>query len=153
MDKKIYLTLATVTILLIGAGCNQATPQPKININTQNTIPTNKVTPPATDNTINTKVENKTIPNTKTFTVKANNYKFDQTNIIVNQGDEVEIVFVNQEGFHDFVLDEFNARTKQLTANNSETIKFIADKVGTFEYYCSVGKHRQMGMVGKLIVE
>ena len=34
-----------------------------------------------------------------------------------------------------------------------DEVEFVVDKAGTFEYYCSVGNHRQMGMVGKLIVE
>jgi len=50
-------------------------------------------------------------------------------------------------------MNEFNARTKQIKAGETETIEFIADKVGSFEYYCSVGQHRQMGMVGTLVVE
>ncbi|HLC78671.1 MAG TPA: cupredoxin domain-containing protein [Candidatus Nanoarchaeia archaeon] len=72
----------------------------------------------------------------------------------VKQGDTIRIEFVNEEGFHDFVLDEFvGARTKQMAAGNSETIEFVADKKGTFEYYCSVGQHRANGMYGKFIVE
>ena len=72
----------------------------------------------------------------------------------VKQGDTIRIEFVNEEGFHDFVLDEFvGARTKQMAAGNSETIEFVADKKGTFEYYCGVGQHRANGMYGKFIVE
>ena len=66
--------------------------------------------------------------------------------------DTVKIIFKNAKGFHDWTLDEFNAATKQLTVGQSETIQFVADKAGTFEYYCSVGNHRQQGMVGKLVV-
>lgn len=87
------------------------------------------------------------------FTVVATPFKFDVTEIKVKKGDTVRIVFKNEGGMHDWVVDEFNARTKQLQAGQTETIEFVADKVGTFEYYCSVMQHRQMGMVGKLIVE
>jgi nitrite reductase (NO-forming) len=39
--------------------------------------------------------------------------------------------------------------------NGGETtsVEFVADKTGTFEYYCSVGAHRAMGMTGSLVVE
>ncbi len=57
------------------------------------------------------------------------------------------------QGFHDLVIDEFNARTAQLQTGQSEIIEFVADQSGEFEYYCSIGSHRAMGMVGKLIVE
>jgi plastocyanin len=87
------------------------------------------------------------------FTVEASNFKFSLNEIKVKQGDTVRINFVNTQGFHDFVLGEFNAKTQQLAAGKSETVEFVADKTGTFEYYCSVGQHRQMGMKGNLIVE
>jgi len=54
---------------------------------------------------------------------------------------------------HDFVVDEFGAKTDTLQTGQSDTITFVADKTGTFEYYCSVGNHRAMGMKGNLIVK
>jgi plastocyanin len=89
----------------------------------------------------------------KTFTVTASSFKFDPAEMKVKKGDKVTIVFKNSGGMHDWVIDEFDAGTKQLPAGGTETISFVADKVGTFEYYCSVGNHRQMGMKGTLIVE
>jgi len=91
--------------------------------------------------------------NTKNFTVTGTNFAFDVTEMRVKKGDTVVVTFVNSEGFHDWVLDEFNVRTSQLQPGEEETITFVADKVGEFEYYCSVGQHRAQGMVGKLIVE
>lgn len=89
----------------------------------------------------------------KEFVVTGGNFKFDLSEIRIQKGDTVKIVFKNAEGFHDLVIDEFKVRTQQIAAGKEETIQFVADKVGTFEYYCSVGSHRQMGMKGKLIVE
>jgi plastocyanin len=89
----------------------------------------------------------------KTFNVEGSSFKFSPNEIRVKKGDTVKIVFNNTEGFHDWVLDEFNVKTKQIPAGQTDTVQFVADKTGTFEYYCSVGKHRQQGMVGKLIVE
>ncbi len=90
---------------------------------------------------------------TKTFNVDGNNFSFSVSEIKVKKGDKVKIVFNNKVGFHDWVIDEFNARTPQIQAGQSATVEFVADKTGTFEYYCSVGQHRQMGMKGKLVVE
>lgn len=89
----------------------------------------------------------------KEFRVVGTNYAFSETEIRVNKGDTVRIVFVNEGGFHDWVIDEFNAATQQIQEGSQETIEFVADQTGTFEYYCSVGQHRAMGMVGNLIVE
>jgi cytochrome c oxidase subunit 2 len=73
--------------------------------------------------------------------------------IKVKKGDKVKITFQNSEGFHDWVVSEFGAATKQTKAPTTEVIEFVADKTGNFEYYCSVGKHREMGMKGTLVVE
>jgi len=71
----------------------------------------------------------------------------------VKEGDKVKIILNNEEGFHDWKIDEFNAATQQVSAGKVTSVEFIADKKGTFEYYCSVGQHRANGMLGKLIVE
>jgi len=89
----------------------------------------------------------------RTIDMAASNYSFTLKEIRVNRGDTVKIIFRNASGFHDFTLNEFNVKTPQLSAGDSEVVTFVADKVGSFEYYCSVGSHRQMGMVGTLIVE
>src|SRR3989338_6949194 len=88
----------------------------------------------------------------KSFDLTAAPFKFSLTEIRVKKGDRVRINLTNLEGLHDWVIDQFNAKTKQLLAGQSDSVEFIASQAGTFEYYCSVGTHRQMGMVGKLIV-
>jgi plastocyanin len=87
------------------------------------------------------------------FTVHGKNFSYDVANMKVNEGEMVKITFINDVGTHDLVVDGYNARTKVLQAGQSETIEFLAEKAGTFEYYCSVGTHRQMGMKGTLTVE
>ncbi len=92
------------------------------------------------------------ISETKSFTVVGKNFSFSPATMTVNKGDKIRITF-KAEGTHDWVIDEFNARTKVLQNGQSETIEFVAEKTGSFEYYCSVGTHRQMGMKGTLIVK
>jgi plastocyanin len=158
--------LLAVTLLLVGAGCAttstttlETTPAPETSANTnQDTLDTTpdesgtglgvEVT---TDVSINTNVdaEQKVVE----VTVVGTNMVFDVKEIRVKKGDTVRVTFKNEEGFHDWVIDEFNAKTKQIGAGKEETVEFVADQTGTFEYYCSVGKHRENGMVGTLIVE
>lgn len=71
----------------------------------------------------------------------------------VKEGDKVRIEFESTEGFHNWVIDEFGAATQAVGTGNPTFVEFVADKKGSFEYYCSVGSHRQQGMVGTLIVE
>ena len=92
-------------------------------------------------------------PQAKVFNLTGKMFAFSQTEIRVNKGDTVTINFSSTEGFHDWTVDEFNARTKQVNTGEPASVTFTADKTGTFEYYCSVGQHRAMGMKGNLIVK
>jgi carboxymethylenebutenolidase len=97
-------------------------------------------------------------PELVTFSLTGENYRFlmdgiENPTLRVRQGDKVRIEFTSSEGFHDWVLDEFDAATEKVRAVDSTSVEFTATSKGTFEYYCSVGQHRQLGMKGKLIVE
>jgi plastocyanin len=87
------------------------------------------------------------------FDLRASNYEYDLSEIRVKMGDRVKINLINEQGEHDLVIDELEVKSKILLDNESEVIEFEANEKGIFEYYCSVGEHRQMGMVGNLIVE
>jgi len=89
----------------------------------------------------------------KTINLTGANFAFSQDEIRVKKGDKVKIVFTSTDGFHDWVVDEFNAATNRVNTGEKTSVEFVADKAGTFEYYCSVGRHREMGMKGNLIVE
>ena len=87
------------------------------------------------------------------ITVTSRGFDFTPEEIRVNLGDRVVLTYENGGGFHDWVLDEFDAATRQISGGQSQTIEFVADKAGEFEFYCSVGNHRARGMVGTFIVE
>ena len=86
-------------------------------------------------------------------TVEGSNYKFNPATIKAEKGDTVRLTFKSVGGIHDLTIDEFEVQTSQLGDEEEEETEFVADKTGTFEYYCSVGNHRKMGMTGQLIVE
>lgn len=119
-------------------------------------------TNPGPSDTLETKAPSGNVPEStdssitkqvKEFTVTGSSFKFDVPEIKVNKGDTVKITFKNAGGFHDFVIDEFNVKTKQGNGPSEETVTFVADKAGEFAFYCSVGQHRSLGMEGKFIVE
>lgn len=107
---------------------------------------------PPNENVNTTVMEDGTVE-AREFTVTGSNFKFEPKIITVKKDDRVRIIFKNAGGTHDFKIDEFNVATKQLKDGETETIEFVASQTGRFEYYCSIGTHRQMGMVGTLIVE
>lgn len=96
---------------------------------------------------------------TMTFVLTGENFKFvmdgvDNPDLVVKKGDTVRIEFSSTQGFHDWVVDAFDAATDKVRDTDGSTyVEFVADQEGTFEYYCSVGQHRANGMFGKFIVE
>lgn len=88
------------------------------------------------------------------ITVEGGEFYFKPNEIRVKQGEKVTITLNNAGKMpHDFVIDEFNVQSQQITGGQTTTVTFTPDKKGSFEFYCSVGTHRQMGMKGTLIVE
>jgi len=89
---------------------------------------------------------------TREFTVNGHAYGFSPSTIEVNKGDNVKITFISDDILHDLVIDGYNVGTDVVSSGDSYTIQFIADRSGTFTFYCSVDGHSDAGMVGKLIV-
>lgn len=174
MDKRL---LAFSLLLVVGGGCAASEPAPAVDVTTNVVVEeVAPVVPPVEDDaaadvdgvegdtvTIKTDVaaetavvvvtdEPEAVPSVRAFAVSGDNFLFAPTTMSVKRGDTVRITFTNAEGFHDLKIDEFNAATAKLAAGASETIEFVADQAGSFEYYCSVGSHRAMGMKGTLTV-
>jgi plastocyanin len=84
--------------------------------------------------------------------VSAKAFSFSPKTINAKLGQTVRVTLNSADLQHDFVIDELSVNSGTVTAGNSTTFEFLASEVGEFEFYCSVGNHRAMGMVGKLIV-
>lgn len=78
--------------------------------------------------------------------------RFSIGQINVKKWDKVIIHIKTTSGTHDFNLDEFGIKAVTPT-DQTVTVEFVADKVGSFEYYCSMPGHRQNGHWGTLIVD
>lgn len=91
--------------------------------------------------------------NDVTIDLTGKNFEFSQDKIEVYEGDRVTINFESTGGFHDWGVDEFDAWTKKVNPGEVTSVTFTADKVWSFEFYCSVGNHRAEGMLGWFIVK
>lgn len=89
----------------------------------------------------------------KVFNITAANYSFAPNQITVNQGDTVKIILQDQDGSHNLTIDGYNVHGDIVSAGGSTQITFTADQKGTFQFYCSVDGHRELGMVGTLVVQ
>lgn len=160
-------TIVVVLILVVVAVVYFVTRQPQevVEVTSNNskevslTVPTESVSPVIDEVEVieeGAESDEQTEPadnEVKIFNVTGKNFSFSLDEIRVNKGDTVKIVFTSTSGLHDWTVDEFNAATKQVTAGNTTEVEFVASEIGIFEYYCSVGSHRALGMVGNLIVE
>lgn len=88
----------------------------------------------------------------KEIEVTSSGMRFTPSEIRVNVGDTVRITYRNGGGRHDWVIDEFDAATPVITGGQSATVEFVADRAGTFEFYCGVPGHRAAGMFGQFVV-
>jgi hypothetical protein len=70
-----------------------------------------------------------------------------------SKGELESMHFINEDydthSAHNFNIDAFNVHTKDLGYYEAQTITFIADKPGTYDYYCTI--HPEMK--GNIIVE
>ncbi len=90
---------------------------------------------------------------TKTITMEAGSFYYKPNVIKVKKGTKVKVIMTSKDMMHNFNIDELNIKSETAKAGTSTTVEFTASKTGTFEYYCSIGRHRANGQIGKLIVE
>lgn len=142
----ITLVIVVVIVVAIAVGVYMFTlgsPSPEV---VQPTPSAEESTPPTTPESVeNTQDE-------VTFDITGKNFEFSEDALTVKQGQTVTVNFTSEGGVHDFVIDEFDVATDQVQSGETSSVTFVADQAGEFEFYCSVGDHRQMGMVGTLTV-
>lgn len=146
----VIVVLVVVVLAIWGFTGDNSTTTPADEMNTTTTV-----NPGGQSTTTTSTPGGDTQPATgtlKEFTVNGSAFAFAPSSLTVKKGDRVRITFRNTGGTHDLKIDEFNAATKVINSGQQETIEFVADKAGAFEYYCSVANHRAMGMRGILTV-
>jgi plastocyanin len=150
--KKNVIIVVVLILVVVAIVLNNK--KPKVEEQGQ-VIDTNTVKTENPSSTKNSVEQATTAPAAKdvVFTVYGGNYYFDPNIIKVKQGTRVTIVFHNKEGLHNLKFEGYNVSTSIIPAYGEEKFSFIADKKGSFEYYCSSNNHRQLGMKGTMIVE
>lgn len=90
---------------------------------------------------------------TKEFTVKAMSFDFVPSTITVNKGDTVILHVTSEDTQHGISIPQFGVN-ENLPPGQTVTVQFVADKSGTFPFFCSVfcGSGHQ-SMKGSLIVK
>ncbi len=87
------------------------------------------------------------------FVITAKQWEFNPNTITVNEGDKVRLKITSTDVPHGFALPTFKIN-RRLEPGQEEIIEFIANKKGSFEFFCSVycgAGHKNMR--GTFIVE
>lgn len=84
--------------------------------------------------------------------IEAGSFYYKPNLIRVKKGEKVKITLNSVSMMHDLVIDELGLKIPVTKSGNTAVAEFTPEKAGEFEFYCSVGQHRQNGQVGKLIV-
>ncbi len=86
------------------------------------------------------------------ISVEAGSFYYKPNLIRVKKGEKVKLILNSVSMMHDFNIDELGVKVPITKSGSTSTVEFTPNQVGEFEFYCSVGQHRQNGQVGKLIV-
>lgn len=114
------------------------------------------VPPLAPDDEVNTGEDDEELSGpTSSYTVDSFSFGYSIERLEAAPGETVTINLTNSGGSHDFVIDELGVATTIIGTGETDSVTFTIpeDAAGeTYEFYCSVGNHRELGMVGELIV-
>lgn len=90
---------------------------------------------------------------TKEFDVIAKQWDFSPNTITVNEGDNVILNIESIDVNHGFALTTFGI-SEFLSPGNTVKVEFVADKTGTFSFFCNVScGSGHGGMRGTLVVQ
>ena len=82
----------------------------------------------------------------KAFTIDVSSYAFSPSTLAVKKGDIVTLTLKGVSGNHGFALPDFGV-SESVQKGDTITVTFVADKSGTFSYFCNVpcgSGHTQM---------
>ena len=87
----------------------------------------------------------------KLHIINAGNYYYQPSSLTIEQGDTVK--FVNQGGYHDVAVTAGPESLSLPACSGPCTIGILVfNKVGNYDYICTIGSHASQGMVGTIIV-
>ena len=111
----------------------------------------------------------------RTITLQAKNVKFVPDKLTISMGSVIELKLENLDATeHDFQVDGLDADVMSGGSMNAEhggghggammvavhtmanemgSVVFMANKKGTYNFYCTITGHKEAGMVGTLTVE
>jgi len=98
-------------------------------------------------------VNDEEVEEVREISVSGDEFSFSPSNIEVESGERVRIVFSNDGNMnHDLRIEELNIGTRIIASGQTDSFEFTAPEAGTYTVYCSLPGHRSNGMEGVMIV-
>ena len=74
--------------------------------------------------------------------------------IHVRQGETVRLRLTSEDVTHGFLIPDLGVQSAPIVPGTYQAVSFVADRPGTYLYYCNVlCSHRHGAMIGTLVVE
>lgn len=89
-------------------------------------------------------------PGTQQFTIVTREYSFEPSKLVAKSGPATFVVENKGQIIHDFTIDQLGIHFN-VEAGRTVTKSYRLEP-GTYEIYCSVAGHKQLGMTGTLEV-
>jgi len=143
--RTLFVVVGIVGIMVLIAGCTA----------TQQSLAKTQGSAAARESASNQGMGTSTVASgeVKEFRIEAFEYGFNPSVIEVNQGDRVRIIAKSLDEPHGLAIPEFGVNLYLDEGGEEQVVEFIADKRGSFPFYCSVycgGGHGAMR--GQLVV-
>ena len=88
------------------------------------------------------------------ITITASDFKYEPAQFTFQQGQTYEITFVNDgPSTHDITIDDLGMNSGVINPGDSVTFEFTPEQAGSFEAYCTVPGHKDLGMVANVTVQ
>lgn len=156
---KNYLILGALVIAILGAGgfwyLSNQTSQPQDEPTGDEIVMTDENT--SSSDSAFSPIMDGDEPEAVNYALELNSYSFTPNLIEAEAGETIRIKLTSIDMPHNFVIDELNVQSGMLSAGGDSDIIEITIPEDTpsgteYEFYCSVGNHKQLGMVGTLRV-
>lgn len=138
--KKYMIPILFLAVLVLSLGCvaqDGSVQENQVEDNTSPALPSNQTNMTG---------------QVKEFILRASNYEFDPEIMVASRGDLIRITLIDTSGTHNLFIDGYNVRSNTLNRGEEQVIEFVADKEGSFDFWCEVGDHRSRGMEGELLI-
>ena len=136
--KNFTILLVLLIAAVVIVGCSQTLKNP--DTNGGNPVQANPQTNPASGNPSgNTTTGSLSGGSVKELNIEA--YKFGfrvLNNVQINKGDTVKLTVTSTDGTHGFAMPDFNVDLSPIAQGESKSTTFVADRSGTFTYFCNV---------------